>query len=209
MLGLRGRFPSAQRPVKMVMYSSSGCYAAKRQATSSANADRAGTGADRRPSPSRSSCPAQKTVRGVTPPGQPARIELKARARRSARPPLLHRIQRAPTHVLLAACRDSDRAATARRPEAARAQRAGRPPLTRPASSKRRSSTARDRRDDRSDAQLAFFAAIQASIFCSRIASGSAPVISTWAWNSRMSNLGPSSASALRRSRWMVIAPIL
>ena len=52
-------------------------------------------------------------------------------------------------------------------------------------------------------------AAIQRSIFCSRIASGSEPVISTWAWNSRMSNLCPSSASALRRSRWMVIAPVL
>ena len=37
----------------------------------------------------------------------------------------------------------------------------------------------------------------------------SAPVISTSAWKRLMSNRGPSSASALRRSRWMVSAPIL
>ena len=47
------------------------------------------------------------------------------------------------------------------------------------------------------------------SIFFSRIASGSAPVISTWAWNSLMSNLSPSSPSAFLRSRWMVSAPSL
>ena len=64
-------------------------------------------------------------------------------------------------------------------------------------------------REGEDEDQLAFFAAIHPSIFFSRIASGSAPVISTWAWKSRTSNLGPSSASALRRSRWMVIAPVL
>ena len=57
--------------------------------------------------------------------------------------------------------------------------------------------------------QLAFLAAIHVSILRSKIGSGSDPVISTWAWKSRMSNLGPSSASAFLRSRWMVKAPIL
>ena len=55
----------------------------------------------------------------------------------------------------------------------------------------------------------AFFAAIQSSIFFSRMTIGSAPVISTSAWNSRMSNLSPSAALALSRSRWMVSAPTL
>ena len=57
--------------------------------------------------------------------------------------------------------------------------------------------------------QLEFFAAIQRWIFASRIFIGSAPVSSTWAWNSRMSNFGPSCCSASRRSRWIVSAPIL
>jgi len=54
-----------------------------------------------------------------------------------------------------------------------------------------------------------FFATIQRSIFSSRIFIGSAPESSTWAWNSRISNFGPSSVSAFFLSRWMVSAPIL
>jgi hypothetical protein len=41
------------------------------------------------------------------------------------------------------------------------------------------------------------------------MASGSAPVLSTSAWNSRMSNLSPSAALALSRRRWMDSAPVL
>ncbi len=56
---------------------------------------------------------------------------------------------------------------------------------------------------------LYFFAAIQRSIFCSRICSGRAPVSSTCVWNSRMSNRSPSSRSAFARSLWIVSAPTL
>src|SRR5438067_271133 len=46
-------------------------------------------------------------------------------------------------------------------------------------------------------------------ILSSRIFIGSAPESSTWAWNSRMSNFGPSAACDSRRSRWMMSAPTL
>ena len=58
-------------------------------------------------------------------------------------------------------------------------------------------------------AQLAFFVAIQSSIFFSSTVIGSEPVISTWAWNCLMSNLLPSASWAFFLRRWMVNAPIL
>jgi dipeptidyl aminopeptidase/acylaminoacyl peptidase len=53
------------------------------------------------------------------------------------------------------------------------------------------------------------FARIQSWIFSSSTCSGSAPVLSTSAWNSRMSNFGPSAALASSRRRLIVSWPSL
>ena len=52
-------------------------------------------------------------------------------------------------------------------------------------------------------------ASIQASILASSTDIGSAPVSSTWRWNSRTSNLAPSAASARPRRRRMLSSPTL
>ena len=52
-------------------------------------------------------------------------------------------------------------------------------------------------------------AAIQRSILASRISSGTEPSFRTSAWKARMSNFGPSAASARSRSAWIFSSPIL
>lgn len=58
-------------------------------------------------------------------------------------------------------------------------------------------------------AQDHFFEAIQRSIFPSSTSSGTAPSFSTSAWNSRMSNLPPSSFSAFARNSLIFNSPLL